>query len=72
MFCSDTKSRKNLSLRNMNAAMWAGEDIALVALCVVLAMLAVAFFITLFVADFREKRKSDSRRTLRDKGRHSH
>jgi hypothetical protein len=63
-----------LNLHNlMNAAMWPGEDIALVALCVVLGILALAFFIAVYVADFREtKRKSDARRALRDKGRHSH
>ena len=57
----------------MIAAMWAAEDIALVALCVVLGMLALAFFVVVYVADFREaKRKSDSRRALRNKRRHSH
>lgn len=57
----------------MNTAMWTGEDILLVGLCIVLGTLALGFFVTIFVADFREKRsKSSSRRPLRHKNGNSH
>ena len=56
--------------QDMLAAIWTGEDIALVTLCTGLGVVAVGFFITIFVADFRERRrKTEARRALRRKAR---
>lgn len=57
----------------MMAAMWISGDLAVLAFCGVLALLAVGFFIMIFVSDFREsRRKAEARKTFRRRGRDLH
>jgi len=57
----------------MMAVIRMSGDFALSAFCGVLALLAVGFFITIFVADFREsRRKAEARKALRRRSRDLH
>jgi hypothetical protein len=55
----------------MNAARWSDGDLALVAVCIVTGVLALGFFISIFIADAKDaKRRSDKKKALRRARKH--
>ena len=56
----------------MNAAAWSDGDIALVAICIVAGVLALGFFISIFVADAKDaKRRAAAKKALRRVRKHA-
>ena len=52
-------------MRHMISTIWRGDDFPLLIVCLVLGVLALAFFVTLFVADSRDaKRRAEARKAI--------
>ena len=59
-------------MSHLISAIWRGENFHLMVVCILAGVLAVAFFVTLFVADSRDaKRRAEARKAIKRTRKHT-